>query len=61
VELNITNAKKPFTIAEVLSVLCVVDACAKHSEESYAEAIKNIQFSNDTINWRMLMSLGNFN
>jgi hypothetical protein len=38
VALNITNAKKPFTIAKDLVMLCVVEL----SEESYAEAIKNI-------------------
>jgi hypothetical protein len=42
--LNITNAKKLFIMAEGLVMLCVVDACAKLSEESYAEAIKIFSF-----------------
>jgi hypothetical protein len=55
VALHIVKTRKHFTIVEDLIKPCVVDVCAELRGEPCAKVIKDIPFSNYTINQRVLI------
>ncbi|KAK5648379.1 hypothetical protein RI129_003271 [Pyrocoelia pectoralis] len=53
VSLRIAQAKKPFTIGEDLVLPCIIDATREILGESYAQKMKNIPLSNNTVSRRI--------